>query len=117
MRRRLPSTWLGPKGSSELHPKGASKPTPVRRLLIQLLNNLCRETCSGEREASKKRVAARASTWALRGAQPHSPLDSASCLIAYNRRFHAAGCTRPQPASLKKRFLNLRLPPQVAMVR
>ena len=58
MRRWLPSTWLGPKGSSELHPKGASKPTLVRRLLIQLFNNLRRETRSGEREAFKKRVAA-----------------------------------------------------------
>ena len=59
MRRRLPSTWLGPIGSSELHPKGASKPTPVRRLLIQLFNNLRRDTCRGEGAwAFKKRVAA-----------------------------------------------------------
>ena len=58
MRRRLQSTWSEPKGSSELHPKRASKPTLVRRLLIQLFNNLRRETLSGEREAFKKRVAA-----------------------------------------------------------
>ena len=111
-------TALGLKGSSELpmmaRLKRASKPTAVRRLLIQLFNNLRRETC---REAFKKRVAAPCSYLGPAGGPTALPtgfgLVSYCLQWALSRRVPLATATRPH----EKSNLSLRLPPWVAMVR
>ena len=119
---RLPSTLsnaLGVEGELRIvqgaTPKRSPRAPALRRLLIQLFNNLRREADNLRREAcrgrwgrglSKSVWRPRAPTWALRGAQPHCPLDSASCLLVHNRRFRAEGRTRPQPASRKTQILH-----------
>ena len=103
---------LGIKGGSELtmmaHPKRASKPSPLQRLLIQLFNNLRRETC---REAFKKRVAAPCSYLGPAGGPTALPtgfgLVSYCLQWALSRRGPLAIATRHR----QKSNLSLRWPP------